>query len=76
MLIVECQVCGEVKVLAGDPDYDGMARASWICAKCGTGQLVQLPVSSDARGVDLRKILKGMTLHASSGEYVFLGDHN
>ncbi len=70
MLIVECQVCGEIKVLAGDPDYDGMARASWICSKCGTGQLVQLPVSHDARGLDLRKILRGMSVHSASGEYV------
>ncbi|AFM21173.1 MAG TPA: alcohol dehydrogenase [Acetomicrobium flavidum] len=70
MLIVECQVCGEIKVLAGDPDYDGMARATWICSKCGTGQLVQLPVSHDARGLDLRKILRGMSVHSSSGEYV------
>ena len=70
MLIVECQVCGEIKVLAGDPDYDGMARATWICSKCGTGQLVQLPVSHDARGLALRKILRGMSVHSSSGEYV------
>jgi len=70
MLIVECQVGGEIKVLAGDPDYDGMARATWICSKCGTGQLVQLPVSHDARGLDLRKILRGMSVHSSSGEYV------
>lgn len=70
MLIVECQVCGEIKVLAGDPDYDGMARATWICSKCGTGQLVQLLVSHDARGLDLRKILRGMSVHSSSGEYV------
>ncbi len=70
MLIVECQVCEEIKVLAGDPDYDGMARASWICSRCGTGQLVQLPVSRDARGVDLRKILRGMSVHSSSGGYI------
>ena len=31
MLIVACQVCGESKIIAGTPDGDGMARATWIC---------------------------------------------
>lgn len=69
MLIAECQVCEEIKVLAGDPDYDGMARASWICSRCGTGQLA-ITGQQDARGVDLRKILRGMSVHSSSGGYI------
>ena len=62
MLIVACQICGESKVLAGAPDTDGMARAWWVCPRCGTGQIIQLPVSSDARNSDLRKIVHGMAL--------------
>lgn len=68
MLIVACQVCGESKVIAGTPDEDGMARAMWICPMCGTGQVVQLPVSSDARKGDLRAIVCGMALASSSAE--------
>lgn len=62
MLIVACQVCGESKVIAGTPDGDGVARATWICPCCGTGQVVQLPVSTDARNADLRSIVCGMAL--------------
>ncbi len=62
MLIVACQVCAETKVIAGTPDIDGMARAMWICPVCGTGQLLQLPVSADARKADLRTIVRGMAL--------------
>ncbi len=69
VLIVSCQVCGEVKVLAGAPDADGLARAMWLCPCCGAGQVVQLPVSLDARGGDLRRICGGLSLCAQ-GEYV------
>lgn len=62
MLIVACHICGETKVIAGTPDADGMARATWICPVCGAGQVVQLPVSSDARKADLRSIVCGMAL--------------
>jgi ribosomal protein S27AE len=62
MLIVGCQVCGESKVLAGAPDDDGVARVQWTCPRCGAGQVLQLEVSGDARGGDLRKILGGLAL--------------
>lgn len=62
MLIVACQICGESMVIAGTPDSDGMARATWTCPRCGTGQVVQLSVSSDARKSDLRAIVCGMAL--------------
>lgn len=62
MLIVGCQTCGEAKVLAGTPDGDGVARVRWTCMKCGTGQVLQLEVASDARSGDLRKILGGLAL--------------
>lgn len=62
MLIVGCQTCGEAKVLAGTPDSDGVARVQWTCCRCGTGQVLQLEVATDARGGDLRKILGGMAL--------------
>ena len=62
MLIVGCQTCGETKILAGTPDSDGIARVQWTCARCGTGQVLQLEVSNDARMGDLRKILGGMHL--------------
>lgn len=70
MLIVACQLCGEMKVLAGAPDTDGMARAMWICPRCGTGQVVQLPVSADARGGDLRRICVGMSLGSADSAAV------
>lgn len=65
MLIVACQICGSVKILPGTPDSDGMARATWICKSCGTGQVVQLSVSADARGGDLRRILGGLSFACS-----------
>ncbi len=48
-------------------DTDGMARAMWICPVCGTGQVVQLPVVSDARKSDLRSIVCGMVLATHGG---------
>ncbi len=72
MLIVACQLCGEMKILAGTPDRDGVARTTWICPRCGTGQIVPLPVKSDARG-DLKKILQGLSLGNAEG-YVRAGD--
>jgi|MTBAKSStandDraft_2_1061841.scaffolds.fasta_scaffold212481_2 hypothetical protein len=68
MLIVACQVCGGVKILPGTPDSDGMARATWICECCGTGQVMQLSVSADARGGDLRRILGGMSFACSDDQ--------
>lgn len=70
MLIVACQICGEARVIPGTPDEDGVARAMWTCSVCGTGQIVQLPVSSDARKGDLRQIVCGMALPSAvpSGE--------
>ena len=62
MLIVGCQTCGETKVLAGAPDMDGVARVTWTCGRCGTGQVLQLNVGMDARQGDLRKILGGLAL--------------
>ena len=63
MLIVGCQTCGEAKVLAGTPDKDGVARVKWTCRRCGTGQVLQLDVTEDARAGDLRSILGGLALH-------------
>lgn len=62
MLIVSCQKCGEVEVIAGSPGQDGLARAMWTCRKCGAGQIVELAVSKDARRGDLRKIIGGLAL--------------
>ena len=62
MLIVACQKCGEVKVIAGSPGQDGLARAVWTCRKCGAGQIVELAVSKDTRRGDLRKIIGGLAL--------------
>ena len=62
MLIVACQKCGEVKVLAGSPGPDGVARAVWTCRKCGAGQVMELAISKDARKGDLRKIIGGLAL--------------
>lgn len=62
MLIVGCKTCGETKILAGTPDSDGVARVNWTCPRCGTGQVLQLEVSNDARSGDLRKILGGLAL--------------
>jgi ribosomal protein S27AE len=62
MLIVGCQTCGEAKILAGTPDKDGVARVTWTCHRCGTGQVLQLEMAADARTGDLRKILGGLAL--------------
>lgn len=70
MLIVACQKCGEVKVIAGSPGQDGLARAIWTCRKCGAGQILELSISKDARRGDLRKIIGGLALarDAQSGD--------
>jgi len=60
LIIVACQVCGDTKILRGHPDKDGFVRTCWMCKKCGTGQTLQLPVSSDVRQTDLRKIILGL----------------
>lgn len=66
MLIVACQKCGEVKVIAGSPGQDGLARAIWTCRKCGAGQILELSISKDARRGDLRKIIGGLALAHSA----------
>ena len=65
MLIVACQSCSETNILAGSPDSDGVARATWSCPYCGTGQVIQLAVSNDAAGGDLRNMLAGFALASS-----------
>lgn len=68
MLIVACQKCGEIKVLAGSPDARGVASAVWTCEHCGAGQVMQLNISKDARRGDLRKIIGGLALAPSSDD--------
>lgn len=65
MLVVACQICGELRILPGTPDVDGVARTTWTCPCCGTGQVLQLPVSTDARGRELRRIIAGMAFSPS-----------
>lgn len=65
MLIVACQKCGEMKILAGSPDATGVARAVWTCSNCGAGQVMELAISKDARRGDLRRIVGGMALSRS-----------
>ncbi|MEG1642456.1 MAG: alcohol dehydrogenase [Synergistaceae bacterium] len=60
MLIVACQKCGELKVIAGSPDATGDARVMWTCNHCGTGQIMELVIGKDARRGDLNKIVKGL----------------
>ncbi len=67
VIIVACQLCGEMKVLAGAPDADGLARVSWICPCCGAGQIVQIPISLDARGTSLRGICGGLSVITEEG---------
>ena len=66
MLVVACQVCGEFRILSGTPDADGVARTHWTCPRCGTGQVMQLPVSFDARGMELRSIVGGMAFSTTT----------
>ena len=68
MLIVACQKCGEMKVLAGSPDAAGIARAVWTCSNCGAGQVMELAISKDARRGDLRRIVGGMALARSGAD--------
>jgi len=59
LLIVQCEMCEEVQVIPGRPDEDGVARARWVCRRCGTSQVAVMAVSSDGRS-DLRKIVRGL----------------
>ena len=68
MLIVACQKCGEIKVLAGSPDARGVASAVWTCEHCGAGQVMQLNISKDARRGDLGKIIGGLALAPSADD--------
>ena len=73
MLILACQKCGELKVLAGSPDASGTARAMWTCSNCGAGQLLELTVTKDTRRGDLRKIIGGMAFAANPDRrYAFI----
>lgn len=69
MLIVACQKCGEVKVIAGSPGQGGLARVIWTCGKCGAGQIVELSISKDARRGDLRKIIGGLALAQDTSKH-------
>lgn len=60
MIIVACQVCGQTGILRGTPENDGMVRTSWTCRHCGAGQVIQVPVSTDAQNSDLKKIILGL----------------
>lgn len=76
VLVVACQVCGEFLILSGTPDSDGVARTHWICSSCGTGQILQMPVSVDARGMELGKIVGGMAFSAPDTPATDPGDDN
>jgi hypothetical protein len=52
MVIAECEICGETKVLAGTPDIDGVARVNWTCCRCGTGQVLQIKIVEESKAVD------------------------
>lgn len=71
MLILACQKCGELKVLAGSPDASGKADVVWTCSRCGTGQLLELTITKDTRRGDLRKIIGGMALSPRGGKRAY-----
>ncbi|MDR3355499.1 MAG: alcohol dehydrogenase [Synergistaceae bacterium] len=57
MVIAECEICGETKVLAGTPDRDGVTRLNWTCSRCGTGQVLQVKISGEQGAGDLHSVL-------------------
>lgn len=69
MLIVGCQKCGEMKVIAGGPDLSGTTRVMWTCSRCGAGQLLELALPKDARRGDLRTVIKGFALNKSTSQF-------
>lgn len=70
MLIVACQRCGEMKVLAGEPDSSGMTRAVWTCSHCGTGQVLELAIKKDVRRGELHKIIRGFALNKTKSQII------
>ncbi|MDR1482701.1 MAG: alcohol dehydrogenase [Synergistaceae bacterium] len=68
MVIAECEICGETKVLAGAPDRDGVARVNWTCCRCGTGQVLQIKVAGEFKAEDPRGVLGGMPLYKRKGD--------
>ena len=60
MVIAECEVCGEAKVLAGTPDSDGVTRLNWTCSRCGTGQVLQIKISGEQGSGGLSGIIGGL----------------
>lgn len=69
MLIVGCQKCGEMKVIAGDPDLSGTTRIMWTCSHCGAGQLLELALARDAKRGDLRSVIRGFALSDSTSKF-------
>ncbi|EHM10263.1 hypothetical protein TheveDRAFT_1139 [Thermanaerovibrio velox DSM 12556] len=65
VLIVGCQNCGRIMVLAGASDPSGSARVAFTCRSCGAGQVLQLNVSSSAEGRDLKEMVLGMAIPSS-----------
>lgn len=65
MLVVECQNCGQLKVLAGSPGPLGVARVAFTCCHCGVGQVLLLSVSAIAEGGDVKDMVLGMGLGGS-----------
>lgn len=63
-------------MLPGSPDANGKARATWTCAHCGAGQIIELNVAKDARRGDLRKIVGGLALVTAKRRsiYGFIGE--
>ena len=76
VLVVACQVCGEFRILSGTPDSDGFARTHWTCPHCWTGQVLQLSVSLDARGMELGRIVGGMAFSVPEDSKPGTGDES
>ncbi len=79
MFIVGCQKCGEIKVIAGNPDLSGTTRVMWTCSHCGAGQVLELALNRDARRGDLHKIICGFALNKTMSKFTagnsYLTDH-
>lgn len=68
MLIVACQKCGAVKVLAGPSNTGETERVIWTCQRCGAGQIMDVAISKDARRSSLRNIIGGLALGGRAPE--------
>ena len=70
MLILKCQKCGEVKIVAGTPEYREPSIITWQCQKCGAGHILRLKAGKNMKRCELTSLLHGIRFTAEKKKNV------